>query len=147
MQLSTRKENLLLPWLRVRNRGFTLVDSIAALALLGALVVFSAVVLGQLRRYQRDTQWHRHGLRLAANSLESAMANPVRSAGEPSRTIVPARGELPKYVITIDAADDPQRDATKIVVRTMWQDSSGLPRDVTLVAWSTKVPGDAEVPE
>ena len=123
------------------RRAFTLLEMLAAFAVLGVLVAFCVQLLPAVARQRAAAAQRQAATQEAANLLERIAARPwdqltpaaLQGVGLSSE----ARRQLPGAKLQVDVFDPAQNPAARrIAVCVQWEDRDGLPvRPARLVAW------------
>ena len=127
---------------RTQPSGFTLLELMLSLALLGLFAALLVPLLMASARERRTALQEQLALQLAANQLEALTLTPPTPAANPIP--IPVSDELARWLpgveqtVTTTAHEDGQR----IAVAITWQQRPGVPhKPVVLEGWSFRVGG------
>ncbi len=130
----------------MNRRGMTLIETLAAGALLAVLVLVSAQMFAALSVQQRATLNRQAALHEAANQLERLTVVPWDELSEravaDAQLSAEAQAALPGGELEITLAESSDLpEAKQISVAVRWQDATGMPAArVELVAWTFRPP-------
>lgn len=127
---------------QTRRRGFSLVEMISTMILLGVIFTVSISTLAAVARQRRGTEQRQFALQHASNLLERTVTQGWSKlpAGGPIPTEPAAadiRAVLPELEQTVDVTESKQDfDSKRVTVSVRWKNSEGrLPTSIRLSAW------------
>lgn len=123
-----------------RRCGFTIVELIGTLVLLGAVFTCSIAVLVAIARERRSTEQRQHALQYANHLLEHATARPFAELTTGRQQLPEASADLVALLPELDQQlefSEPAEDgARRLVVSIQWKNQQGrLVAPVQLVTW------------
>lgn len=125
----------------LQRRGTTVIELIAAAAILGVLIVVCSQMLSRTIAQQQAIAHRRAALQMASNAMERVQTrawNELTAAGtEPIARAVVAQGKLRKSRIEIEIVQSESAPtARRIGVTVFWTEGSDeVERKQTLTAW------------
>jgi prepilin-type N-terminal cleavage/methylation domain-containing protein len=107
------------------NRGFTLIEIILAIAIVGILGVSVMAYFGNSARFIRDTDVREQAVLISQQEMEFAKAEGYDGIDSYTANEYPTDGAYPEYDVNITVNDvSGQFGLKKITVNTTWENSS-----------------------
>lgn len=124
------------------RRGFSLVEMISTMILLGVIFTVSISILAAVARQRRGTEQRQFALQHASNLLERTVTQgwselPTSGPVPTDPASADIRAVLPELEQTVDVTESKQDfDSKRVTVSVRWKNSAGrLPTSIRLSAW------------